>query len=68
MGKYLYLITLEYLELLLVLMDIAVKNTVLAKTYISKFAYNPIKNILACNIDGNDTIQFFFVENNLSFS
>jgi hypothetical protein len=49
-------------------MEIAVKNTVLAKTYISKFAYNPIKNILACNIDGNDTIQFFSLENNLNFS
>jgi len=49
-------------------MEVAVKNTVLAKTYISKFSYNPVKNILACNIDGNDTIQFFSLENHLNFT
>ena len=43
-------------------MEVIVKNNQISKTHISKMAYNHINNILACNIDGNDTILFFSLD------
>lgn len=43
-------------------MEVIVKNSQLSKTYISKMAYNHVNNILACNIDGNDTVLFFALD------
>ena len=43
-------------------MEVIVKNSQISKTHISKMAYNHINNILACNIDGNDTILFFALD------
>lgn len=43
-------------------MEVIVKNTQLSKTHISKMTYNPINNILACNIDANDTILFYTLD------
>jgi hypothetical protein len=43
-------------------MEVIVKNSQLSKTHISKMAYNHQNNILACNIDGNDTILFFALD------
>lgn len=40
-------------------MEVIVKNNQISKTHISKMAYNNIQNVLACNIDGNDTILFY---------
>ena len=40
-------------------MEVLVKNCSISKTHISKMAYNHVYNILACNIDGNDTILFY---------
>jgi hypothetical protein len=40
-------------------MEVIVKNNQISKTHISKMAYNGVNNVLACNIDGNDTILFF---------
>ncbi len=43
-------------------MEVIVKNCQLSKTHISKMTYNHPNNILACNIDGNDTILFFTLD------
>ena len=48
-------------------MEVTVKNFLLAKSHISKIAYNQIHNILACNIESNDTLSFFSLENNMNF-
>lgn len=40
-------------------MEVIVKNNQISKTHISKMAYNHVNNVLACNIDGNDTILFY---------
>jgi WD40 repeat protein len=43
-------------------MEVIVKNIQISKTHISKMAYNNLNNILACNIDGNDTVLFFALD------
>ena len=40
-------------------MDLKIKNHILSKKFISKFAYNHNQSILACIVDSADTIAFF---------
>lgn len=49
-------------------MEVTVKNCPITKTHISKMAYNRAYNILACNIENNDTISFFTLDNGMQFN
>jgi len=40
-------------------MNCKIKNHLLSKQFISKFAFNHTHNILACIIDAADTIAFY---------